>query len=247
MGLPVEPGHDPFVLEVELQRRALVLVDAVEARPAAQETLGGAAFDVDHLAPIEDLARLDREDGRDRVFVLALGLAHGMADGDRLGGGAVDAPLLHLGAGARRLAGRRDRAVLDADLAADPLHPFPGRHLLDHRFEAAHIDGGERTGLRDRRPRPRSSAPRDRRGPSCRESITGRFRCAAAISGWIEFPPPISSDMIPRNLWPVCSLHQLDGAGDGAAVGQPLLADQRRAHVGDRGDPVVVQRARPTA
>ena len=37
------------------------------------------------------------------------------------------------------------------------------------------------------------------------ESITGRLRCAAAISGWIEFPPPISSDMIPRNLWPMCS------------------------------------------
>ena len=34
-------------------------------------------------------------------------------------------------------------------------------------------------------------------------SITGRFRCAAAISGWIEFPPPISSDMIPRNSWPM--------------------------------------------
>src|SRR4051794_38004567 len=26
-------------------------------------------------------------------------------------------------------------------------------------------------------------------------SITGRLRCAAAMSGWIEFPPPISSDM----------------------------------------------------
>ena len=72
------------------------------------------------------------------------------------------------------------------------------------------------------------------------ESITGRFRCAAAISGWIEFPPPISSDMIPRNLWPVCSSISVDGAGDGAAVGQALLADQRRAHVRHGGDPVVV-------
>ena len=36
------------------------------------------------------------------------------------------------------------------------------------------------------------------------------------------------------------ALHQLDGARDGAAVGQALLADQRRAHVRHGGDPVVV-------
>ena len=72
------------------------------------------------------------------------------------------------------------------------------------------------------------------------QSITGRFRCAAAISGWIEFPPPISSDMIPRKLRAGMLLHQRDGAGDRAAVGQPLLPDQRRAHVRDGGDPVVV-------
>jgi hypothetical protein len=35
-------------------------------------------------------------------------------------------------------------------------------------------------------------------------------------------------------------LHQGHGAGDGAAVGQPLLADQRCSHVRYRGDPVVV-------
>ena len=35
-------------------------------------------------------------------------------------------------------------------------------------------------------------------------------------------------------------LHQRDGAGDGATVGQSLLADQRRTHVGDGGDPIVV-------
>ena len=74
------------------------------------------------------------------------------------------------------------------------------------------------------------------------KSITGRLRCAAAISGWIEFPPPISSDMIPRNCGAGVLLHQRHGAGDGAAVGQPLLADQRRAHVGHGGDPVVVQK-----
>ena len=75
-------------------------------------------------------------------------------------------------------------------------------------------------------------------------SITGRFRCAAAISGWIEFPPPISSDMIPRNSWPMWLFHQLDRARDGAAVGQALLPDQRRAHVGHGGHPVVVGQLR---
>ena len=36
-------------------------------------------------------------------------------------------------------------------------------------------------------------------------STTGSPRCAAAIIGWMEFPPPISSDMIARNRLPVNS------------------------------------------
>ena len=36
-------------------------------------------------------------------------------------------------------------------------------------------------------------------------------------------------------------LHQRDRAGDGAAVGQALLADERRPHVRHRRDPVVVR------
>jgi hypothetical protein len=36
-------------------------------------------------------------------------------------------------------------------------------------------------------------------------------------------------------------LHQRDRAGNGAAVGQPLLTDQRRTHVGYSGDPIVIQ------
>jgi hypothetical protein len=35
-------------------------------------------------------------------------------------------------------------------------------------------------------------------------------------------------------------LHQRDGARQGATVGQPLLADQRRAHVGDDTHPIVI-------
>jgi hypothetical protein len=33
-------------------------------------------------------------------------------------------------------------------------------------------------------------------------STTGSSRCAAAISGWIELLPPISSDMTARNFQP---------------------------------------------
>ena len=39
-------------------------------------------------------------------------------------------------------------------------------------------------------------------------------------------------------------LHQRHGTGQGAAVGQPLLADQRCAHVGDDAHPVVVGEVR---
>src|SRR5829696_106567 len=36
-------------------------------------------------------------------------------------------------------------------------------------------------------------------------STTGLLRCAAAISGWIELPPPISSAMTARKATPRCS------------------------------------------
>ena len=35
-------------------------------------------------------------------------------------------------------------------------------------------------------------------------------------------------------------LHAHDGLRQREAIGQPLLADQGRAHIGDRADPVVV-------
>jgi len=146
-GLAVAMRHDPFVLEIDGHDRAAPVVHAVEAHDATQKTLGRAAFDVDHLAPVQKLARLDRQDGGDGIFVLALGFAHGVADGHGLGGRAVDAPLLDLRAGARRLAGGGDRAVFDADLARHPLGPFPGRNLVDDRLEAAHVARRQRIRL----------------------------------------------------------------------------------------------------
>src|SRR5476651_627798 len=112
-----------------------MIVHALEARDAAQIAFRDATFDVHHLAAIEDLAGLDLEDRLDRIAVCALRLAHRLADRDRLGRRAVDAPLLHFRAGARRLAGRRGRAILDDDLAADPLGPLPARHLVDDGLE----------------------------------------------------------------------------------------------------------------
>ena len=62
----------------------------------------------------------------------------------------------------------------------------------------------------------------------------GMPRCAAAISGWMALLPPISIDMTPRNR------HQLDGPRGQPAVDEPLLAHQRRAHVGNDRDVVIV-------
>ena len=169
----------------------------------------------------------------------ALRRAHRGADGDRLGGRTMDAPALDFGAGARGFAGRGDRAVFDADLAADPLHPLPGRDLVHDRFQAAHVDRRQRTG--------RQVADRDaghlrlRIGPAHHVGIDDRpvqmrrrhqrlDRIAAADLQRHD-PSEVAAGM---------RLHQRHRPRDGAAVGQPLLSDQRRAHVGDRGDPIVI-------
>src|SRR5205807_2184653 len=98
---------------------------------AAQKPLRRAPRDIDDLAAEQLFSRGLVEDRRDRVLVPALRLAHPPADADRLRYREMDAPLLDLAAGARRFAGRGDRAHLDADLARDALHPFPARHVGD--------------------------------------------------------------------------------------------------------------------
>ena len=40
------------------------------------------------------------------------------------------------------------------------------------------------------------------------------------------------------------TLHEACGTSDGLMIGQPLDADERRAHVGDDADPVVVAKVR---
>jgi hypothetical protein len=72
--LTIAPGHDPFVLKGDFEPRALILVEPLDRRPAAQEALGGPPLDIDHLAAEEELARRRVEDRGDRVLVPALRL-----------------------------------------------------------------------------------------------------------------------------------------------------------------------------
>ena len=61
------------------------------------------------------------------------------------------------------------------------------------------------------------------------------------MKGWIELPPPISSDITARNFRPRYSSIICDGERHRLGIGEALLADQRRAHVGDDGHEVVVR------
>ena len=111
--------------------------------------------------------------------------------------------------------------------------------LCDDAFEAAHVDGGQRIG--------REAADRDRRhlrlgiGAAHRVGIDhrpfqmGRGHEAAHAVGAADLHAHERGEAVADVL-----LHDRDGAGEGEAVGQPFLADQRRTHVGDGADPVVV-------
>ena len=129
-----------------MRRAAAILVEPVEPHNAAQIALGDSSRHVEHLAFEQELARLHRKNGRHRIVVPALRLAYCRTDIDRLGRGAVDAPLLHFGASPRRLAGCSNGAVLDADLASHSLRPLPGRHFVHDALESTHVDRGQRIG-----------------------------------------------------------------------------------------------------
>src|SRR6185436_8906081 len=116
-GLAFAPGDDPLVLEREFEPRTAVVIDALDRDRAAQKAFGRPAGDIDHLAGEEPLAAFAFEQGCDRIGMQAIGFAHQPADPDRRCCREVNAPILHLPAGAGRLAGRSDRAHFDADLA----------------------------------------------------------------------------------------------------------------------------------
>ena len=71
-------------------------------------------------------------------------------------------------------------------------------------------------------------------------STTGRSSSAAAMNGWMRVAAA-DLDRHHRAEPPAeMLLHHADGARDVLRVGEPLLADERRAHVGDHRDEVVV-------
>ncbi len=123
----------------------------------------------------------------------------------RLGHGAVDAPLLDLRAGARRLAGRGGRAVFGADLARHPFGPLRvgtlctmlskprtstmltgiglqpadrGRGHLQFGIGAGHRCRCRRSGARDAPP-PSAAARRWRRRSPCSSARRSACRCAS--------------------------------------------------------------------
>ena len=162
-----------------------------------------------------------------------------LADPDGLAGRVEDRALLDLLAGARRLAGAGDRADRDARRAGEALHPLPGGGARDDDGVVAHVDqrqgihlqivDGERGHLRFGE-RAAHAVAVDHRTVQQRGGHEGLDGVAAADlerHDGAERPAEIL-------------LHHGDGARDRVRVGEALLTDQRRAHVGDDGDVVVV-------
>src|SRR6516164_781563 len=130
-----------------------------------------------------------------------LRLPHSTAVSDCLRNGEADAPLPDRAPGARRLAGRGDRAEFDADLAADGLHPLPVRDFGHHCLDAAWVVGhaGVRAKLADRD----AGHLRFRAGSAhgvCIDHLEAEM--SRRHQGWIDLPPPISSGIAARKSVP---------------------------------------------
>ena len=146
---------------------------------------------------------------------------------------------LDLAAGARRLAGRGDRAHFDADLAADPLHPSPARHLGYDRLDAARV-------IEHARIRAQIADCHTRHlrfgvgaahcvGVDHRQAeMGGRHQGLDAVAA-ADFERHDRAEFLAEQI-----LLDLDGAGDVMAVGEALLADQRRPHIRDHRHPILV-------
>ena len=162
-----------------------------------------------------------------------------MADADRLRHGEVDAPLLDFAPGARRFAGGRDRAHLDADLAAGPLHPLPIRHLGHHRLDAArvveHAGIGAQIADRDAGHLRLGIGAAHRVGVDHRQAEMRRRHQGLDGVAAADFERHDGAEFVAEQF-----LLDLDRAGDVAAVGEALLPDQWRAHVRDHRDPILV-------
>ena len=154
---------------------AAPLLDALDARAPAQETLGRAPLHVDApcpgRAPCPAPRRVWRRSGR-RACAAPRAPRRPMSD--RLRGGAVDAPLLHLAARcagpcrSRRSSRTRRRSC--GRRAPSTSRSAPCRRRPRGRARRT-VVRGRAAGRRRRRS---SSAPRGRRGPSCRRRPRAR-------------------------------------------------------------------------
>src|SRR6516164_2868246 len=235
----IAPRHYPLVLERDLEPRAAILVEPVDRRSAAQKPLGRAAGDIDDLAPEKHLTLCFVEDCGDRIGVMALSGAHSVANADRLRHREVDAPRLHLVPGARRFTGRGDRAHLDTDLAADPLHPLPARDLGHDRLDAARVV--EHAGIRAQIAHRYTRHLRLGVGAAHRVGVDYREAEMGRRHQWLD--AVAATDLERHDRAEFLAQQRLldpDGAGDIAAVGEALLADQRRPHIRNHSDPIRV-------
>src|SRR5262245_49535899 len=121
----VEPADGELVLEGQLEGLTAEVVEPVELGGAPEKSFGRAAGDVADLAAEDEATALGVDHRPDGVAMLTSRGLHRLAQADRLGRRIEDAALLDFLAGARRLAGRRDRADPDACLARAALHPLP--------------------------------------------------------------------------------------------------------------------------
>jgi len=116
---------------------------------------------------------------------------------------------------------------------------FQGRHLLDDRLEAAHVDGGKRIGheIAD------GDARHLRLGVGTAHHV-GVDHGAHEMRGGHQRLDGIASPDLERHDAAEGTARVLlmsaTARAIGAAVSQPFLPDKGRAHVGDGGDPVVV-------
>src|SRR6266404_1222401 len=234
-----EPADGELVLEGEGERVAAVRVQPLQRGGAAQKSLRRAARDVLHLAREEPQPTLGVDHRLHGVAVLPARGLHGLPQPHGLAGRIEDAALLHFLARAGRLARAGDGADGDARRAGQPLHPRPRLRARDDDGVVAHV--GERERVH------RQVVDREgghlRLGEGAAHAVAVHHGQAEHGRGHERLDRVAAADLERHHGGeaPVqVLLHHPHRALDGARIGEPLLADQRRTHVGDDGHEVVV-------
>src|SRR6266403_654334 len=235
----VEPADGELVLEGEGERVAAVRVQPLQRGGAAQKSLRRAARDVLHLAREEPQPTLGVDHRLHGVAVLPARGLHGLPQPHGLAGRIEDAALLHFLARAGRLARAGDGADGDARRAGQPLHPRPRLRARDDDGVVAHV--GERERVH------RQVVDREgghlRLGEGAAHAVAVHHGQSEHGRGHERLDRVAAADLERHHGGeaPVqVLLHHPHRALDGARIGEPLLADQRRTHVGDDGHEVVV-------